>query len=113
MAGVDPAHPSSFKALVDMLPPRLARYVVAQEVHLVAHHHLGTPAITYDSSLADPSLLALHDLVRPHLHLLPRVRRVQQLPRLFPSVTSALLILPFDGQLVVDRAGLPPSVVVS
>ncbi len=113
MAGVDPAHPSSFKALVDMLPPRLARYVVAQEVHLVAHHYLGTPAITYDSSIVDPPLLALHDLVRPHLHLLPRVRRVQQLPRLLPPVTTAILILPFDGQLVVDRAGLPPSVVVS
>ena len=91
--GIDPRHPSSYKVLVDMVSPVSGRLWFHQTTAKIAHHSFGVPSLSYDSILADPPLLLIHDLARAHLQLRPRVPRAYQLIPLLPHVSHAILVI--------------------
>ena len=47
-----------YRAVVNMVPPPVSRIVSAQMGHLLVHHALGLPVLSYDALQNDPALLA-------------------------------------------------------
>jgi len=108
--GIDPAHTSSWRTMANMVPPSLARLVVAAMGHLVIHHALGLPLVTYDAAVVDPALIDWHCELTPLVARLAVVHRLKDLTPLINGVTEALLVLSRPGGVVTDAEGRLPAI---
>jgi hypothetical protein len=56
-ARLEPGQCSTYLGVVNAVPPPLARYSSAQVGHLLVHHSLGLPVLSFDSASRHPGLL--------------------------------------------------------